>query len=206
MSGVLKKSLSVSLAVACCLQLSASAVSDVAEESRRALEGVVKANATHNVSMQAFGKEQREAIARGDYQIPIEDEDSISVPDNWKVIYPNTTPIFIGEVEVEASVADDLDERIKGLSDTPYLPENVVKLFVFGTYGTHSIWMKDMNYSIDIIWANKEGEIVHIEESISPETFPKSFGSPINAWYVVETSSGFVERNNIETGDLIQVP
>lgn len=144
------------------------------------------------------------AVARGEFEIrPATTTPEVTA--DWRVIYPDTIPMTIGTVPVLASVADSLPERIRGLSGTPYLPDNVVKLFVFGTNGTHSIWMKDMNYAIDILWVSEQGEIVHIEESVAPETYPESFGSPIPAWYVVETISGFVATHNIVTGDRVAV-
>jgi len=148
--------------------------------------------------------EVRKAVARGEYEIR-DNGTQIVDPNDWQKIYPNTVSVMIGSTSVRASVANTLAERIKGLSGTPFLPDNVVKLFVFGVYGTHEIWMKDMNYPIDIIWADKEGIIVHIEQKIPPETFPKSFGSPTPAWYVVETATGFVSANNISLGDKISI-
>jgi uncharacterized membrane protein (UPF0127 family) len=151
--------------------------------------------------------EVRAAVARGEYQIPVEDEtEQEAETENWQAIYPNTIPMTIGSVVVRASVADTLTKRIKGLSDTPYLPDNVVKLFAFGVPGSHSIWMKDMNYAIDILWVAEEGEIVHIEENISPDTFPTSFASPVPAWFVIEANAGFVAQNEITVGDEIILP
>ena len=86
-------------------------------------------------------QEVRDAVARGEYEKPVVDEQTNISPENWRAIYPTTVPLTIGSTTVEASVADTLPERIKGLSDTPFLPEHVVKLFVFGTAGNHSIWM-----------------------------------------------------------------
>lgn len=151
--------------------------------------------------------EIRESVARGDYQIPDEPADgTVTKTQDWQEIYPNTIQITIGSVVVQASVADTLSKRITGLSDTPYLPDEVVKLFAFGTPGAHSIWMKDMNYALDILWAAEEGEIVHIEENVSPDTFPTSFSSPTPAWYVVEANAGFVEKNQIAIGDEVVIP
>ena len=124
--------------------------------------------------------ELRNAVARGEYEIREEPTvaDSESQED-WRRYYPSTIPVTIGSSSVLASVADSLPERIKGLSDTPYLPDGVVKLFVFGAEGSHAIWMKDMNYALDIIWVSKAGEIVHIEEQVDPDTYPSSFESPV---------------------------
>ena len=154
----------------------------------------------------------RERVANGEFEIRPDEQALVggaatsSDQSNWRSIYPNTVPIMVGTAMVQASVADTLSSRIKGLSCTPYLPDNVVKLFAFGVSGTHSIWMKDMLYSIDIIWAAQDGTIVHIEEAVSPDTFPTSFASPTPAWFVVEANEGFVAEQNIVVGDSITLP
>jgi len=152
-------------------------------------------------SVQVKQQEVLARVARGDYNIPVSTEKEEVQREDWQIIYPGTIPVMIGEAKVLASVADTLPTRIKGLSNTPFLPDNVVKIFAFGTAGEHSIWMKNMNYPIDIIWADEAGIIVHIEENISPDTYPESFSSPVPAWFVVETNAGFVSENSIKIGD-----
>jgi len=151
----------------------------------------------------------RADVAAGKFEIrdtPPIDQVSTATSTNWQLIYPDVIPMTLGGVPVQVSVADEMSERIKGLSGTPYLPDDVVKLFVFGTLGTHSIWMKDMNYALDILWATKDGVIVHIEQDVSPDTFPRSFSSPTPAWFVIETNSGFVAEYGIELGDELVLP
>lgn len=155
-------------------------------------------------------EEIKDAVARGEYQIPLESEDSSTldaedVQSDWRVHYPVTVPLSIGSTSVRASVADSLPERIKGLSDTPYLPEGLVKLFAFGVEGTHSIWMKDMKYPIDILWVAKSGEVIHFEENVSPDSYPESYGPPSPAWYVIEANAGFVASSSIMLGDVVAV-
>lgn len=168
--------------------------------------------------------ELREAVARGEYEIRPEestsatelgsdetvdltvDTSSDTGQKDWRRYYPATVPIVIGETTVMASVADTLPERIQGLSNTPYLPDGVVKMFVFGALGTHSIWMKDMLYPIDIIWVSEEGVILHVEADVSPDTYPTSFSSPsANAWFVIEANAGFAEKYTIKKGDKVLV-
>lgn len=154
----------------------------------------------------------RAEVAAGEFEIPDVDPMQVAAdedkndPVNWRRFYPITVPITLAGVPMLASVADTMSTRIKGLSDTPYLPDNVVKLFAFGVPGSHSIWMKDMNYPLDIIWIAEEGEIVHIEENVSPDTFPESFSSPVPAWFVVETNAGFVAENQVQVGDELVIP
>lgn len=146
-----------------------------------------------------------DAVARGEYEIRPSPTATPSDTPDWRVLYPDTVPIVIGEVTMLASIADTLPERIQGLSNTPYLPDNVVKLFVFGVNGAHSIWMKDMNYALDILWVSEAGEIVHIEEDVAPESFPESFSSPTPAWYVIEANAGFVKANTIDVGQKVSI-
>lgn len=149
----------------------------------------------------------RAEVAAGAFEIP--DEATAPISDNqddWRRYYPNTVAVTLGGVPVQASVADTMSSRIKGLSDTPYLPDDVIKLFAFGVPGSHSIWMKDMNYAIDILWIAQAGEVVHIEEDVSPDTFPESFASATPAWFVVEANAGFVATHGIELGDELVLP
>jgi len=155
----------------------------------------------------------RQRVADGEFEIRPETQPTLATTTNangdqtnWRSIYPNTVPMVIGGVQVQASVADTLSSRIKGLSNTPYLPDKVVKLFAFGVGGSHSIWMKDMLYPLDIIWTAQDGVIVYIEADVSPDSFPESFASPTPAWFVIEANAGFVAENKIEVGDAVTIP
>jgi uncharacterized membrane protein (UPF0127 family) len=126
---------------------------------------------------------------------------------HWQDIYPNTKSMKINDVSVNASIAKTWSERITGLSGTPYLPLEVVKLFVFDSPGRHSIWMKDMRYAIDILWVSGDGVIVHIEKGASPESYPEeSFSPDRDAYYVIEAKAGFVDEYRISEGDSVVLP
>lgn len=139
---------------------------------------------------------------------PIVNETEIVESDSndWRTIYPNPQPMQIGSHEVLASVAKTMSERITGLSGTSFLPEELVKLFIFDAPGLHSIWMKDMNYSLDIIWVDKNYKIVHIEENVSPESFPNFYTPKVPAQYVIETNAGFVAQKGIKLGETVVLP
>ena len=126
--------------------------------------------------------------------------------DHWEVIYPGSQKMKIKDLIVDASVAKTWPERIRGLSGTPYLPDNLVKLFIFDTPAFHSIWMKDMLYPIDIMWVNADNNIIHIEEEEMPESYPSMFVPETPALYVIEAAAGFVSTNKIEIGDKIILP
>lgn len=89
---------------------------------------------------------------------------------------------------------------MRGLSGTATLPEDMGMFFVFPADGHHGIWMKQMKYPIDIIWLDSVLKVVHIEEQISPLTFPKTFHPETAARYVLEVPSGFAAHNKIAVG------
>jgi uncharacterized membrane protein (UPF0127 family) len=107
----------------------------------------------------------------------------------------------IGETIVTLDLADTDAKRIKGLSGIASMPKNHGMLFIFDETSEHGIWMKDMNFSLDIIWLNEFSEVIYIERNVSPDTFPKVFGKNFKSRYVLEFNAGFVSRNNIKTGD-----
>ncbi|MBY0309992.1 DUF192 domain-containing protein [Patescibacteria group bacterium] len=120
--------------------------------------------------------------------------------------FPVRYPMQIGTTAVEASVATSLPDRVRGLSGTKNLPDSVVKLFIFETDEPHGIWMKDMNYPIDILWVDGTGTIVHIAPNTLPDTYPESFSSPVPARYVIEAVAGFVAKHNVAVGTRVELP
>jgi uncharacterized membrane protein (UPF0127 family) len=93
--------------------------------------------------------------------------------------------------------------REKGLGGRKSIEENEVMVFVFDEIARHYFWMKDMQFSIDIVWLNKDKEVVHIERNISPDTFPQSFGPSIDSKYVLEFKAGTANTFGIKIGDKI---
>lgn len=109
----------------------------------------------------------------------------------------------ISNITLNVEVADTDMERTRGLSGKERLDENDGMLFVFDKEGYYGIWMKDMNFPIDIAWLDKDKKIAHMEENVLPETYPKVFNSPIPSLYVLEVSAEFLGKNNIKIGDLV---
>lgn len=80
--------------------------------------------------------------------------------------------------------------RHKGLSGRASLPSDRAMLFVFEQSGRHCFWMKGMQFPIDIIWLDKNKEVVHIKQNVTPESYPESFCPTQDARYVVEANAG----------------
>jgi uncharacterized membrane protein (UPF0127 family) len=152
------------------------------------------------------------------YQMPTDNQTSIQTPENVtadsrteeeKVIaswYAPLTSFTFGRISLQASIADTDAERAQGLSDTPYIPAGIAKVFIFDSAQQWSFWMKDMNYSIDIFWLDADGHVVHVVENASPDTYPDiSFVPPVPAKYVIETKAGFAAENNIGVGAIANI-
>lgn len=114
-------------------------------------------------------------------------------------------PWRIGSESVYASLATTPEARTLGLSYTTALPPDIAKVFIFDTDERWSFWMKEMQYPIAIAWISATGTIVHIEASVSPDTYPNSFTPPLPARYVIETVPGFWNRAGLAVGDTIDM-
>lgn len=101
-------------------------------------------------------------------------------------------------------VADTASEQQKGLGGRETLGTDEGMLFVFAENSSHSIWMKDMKFSIDIIWIDETKKIVNIASNISPETYPESFSSPVPSKYVLEMVAGTSARKNLSVGTQLE--
>ncbi len=114
--------------------------------------------------------------------------------------------VTIGSTEIEVEVADSLEELMQGLSGRTSLEEGKGMLFVFESESDWGIWMKDMLFPIDIIWARADGTIIAIAKEITPDTYPDSFyPDEPHALYVLEVPAGFVDRHGIADGMKIMV-
>jgi len=109
----------------------------------------------------------------------------------------------IANTNIDVLLALDEEKRVLGLGFKENLDENSGMFFVFEHKDYYGIWMKDMLFPIDILWIDEAGKIVHIEENISPETYPKIFYPKEKARYVLEVNAGFVEKNTILIGEMV---
>lgn len=95
-------------------------------------------------------------------------------------------------------IADEEAERIQGLSGREPLNHNEGMLFVFDEPQEICLWMKDMRFSIDILWFNEHKQLIQVKNNISPDTYPDSFCSTKPAKYVLELSAGSAERKGLQ--------
>lgn len=115
----------------------------------------------------------------------------ISLTDNkQRMLAPN------GFMTIE--IADTPDSRFTGLSNRDSLDSDTGLMFVFDkSSNNHCLVMRDMNFSIDMIWLNEQKEVITVTPDVSPETYPKVFCPSEPAKYALEINSGQAERYGI---------
>ena len=109
--------------------------------------------------------------------------------------------IVIAEHPFKADIARTAADLQHGLSDSPQIAADQAMVFIFPTVSKWGIWMKDMNYPIDILWLDEAKKVQHIVEVAQPDSYPEtSFYPPSDARYVIELKSGTVKDKRITIG------
>lgn len=82
------------------------------------------------------------------------------------------------------------------------MSKNEGMLFLYENSDRQCIWMKDMKFNIDIIWADRDKTITHLESNVSPQTYPKNFcGGLAPNSYVIELNGGVATEAGLKIGD-----
>jgi len=111
--------------------------------------------------------------------------------------------LAIGHYRYRLQVVSNSAARAKGLGGRTSLPANQGMLFVYPQQQTLCFWMKDMRFSVDMIWTDAQQQVTHIAADIAPQTYPKQFCAP--GEYVIELRAGQVQANGLSTGQYLQL-
>ncbi len=113
-----------------------------------------------------------------------------------KVFFPDGTAIT-----AELAVTDE--ERQRGLMYREKINADQGMLFIFKEESIKSFWMKNMKFSIDIIWLDREKRIIHIERRVPscPEEPCPTYSSRIPAMYILEMKAGSADQNKLKLYD-----
>ncbi len=111
--------------------------------------------------------------------------------------------IKVDDLVLEVQIADTEPRRVRGLMFQDQMPYDQGMIFVFNEPGIYSLWMLNMQFSLDMIWFDENGSIVHIEQNVPPcktATEIMACQSVIpsaEAVYILEVTSGFIKEFNI---------
>jgi uncharacterized membrane protein (UPF0127 family) len=147
-----------------------------------------------------------------------------NIPENTALTFMATTTVTANGNHFLAYKAVTEEERIRGLSGTVPLASTSAMLFVFPADDKWGIWMKDMQYPIDVVWLDNRGSVVDMKENMSTTScrselnckmfFPGVirediadlvvlYQKALPSRYVIEFPVGTIEKTKLKTGQRI---
>lgn len=116
--------------------------------------------------------------------------------------FPREAIVNLGGHQLYSKIAENAFERSRGLSGVQSLKDNESLVFVFEepTIEEAGIWMKGMNFPLDIIYIDDAGLVNTIYEDVKPDTYPTVYYPNAPAKYVVEVKAGFVKKAKVNIG------
>lgn len=120
--------------------------------------------------------------------------------------YKNFNEVLIdnGEklIKVSAEIADDNEERMRGLMFREKLNEDEGMFLVFDDEEDLTFWMKNTLIPLDMIFIDENLKIVDVKYAVPCKEEPCAlYRSSKPAKYVLEVNGNFTGRNNISIGD-----
>lgn len=116
----------------------------------------------------------------------------------------NNATVTINEQSFKVEVADEDEERIKGLSDRKSLDKDKGMIFVFDEKDKYGFWMKNVNFPLDLIYIsdNKIADIVkNAEPKAKDATDIQIYTPKEEANYVLEINGGLSDEFGFEIGN-----
>lgn len=106
--------------------------------------------------------------------------------------------------KMDLAYAKTIEEKNRGLSGLPCLPLQTAMVFYFDTPDYYGIWMKDMNFAIDVMWLDAQRKVVHIEKNMTPQSYPKVYKPQAPALFAIEMNVGAIDLQQITVGTTLQ--
>ena len=120
-------------------------------------------------------------------------------------IQPPSTTLKTDAKTYTLMIANTDAGRQRGLGGRASLASDRGMIFVFDEAGTECFWMKDMQFSLDMIWLSNDKKITKIETNVTPATYPKQFCGDETTRYVIELNAGEAERAGLHVGMVLSL-
>jgi len=108
--------------------------------------------------------------------------------------------VRLHDTTYQLEIADSEKARAKGLSGRRSIDTKSAMLFVFPTPQKACFWMKDMHFSIDIVWLDEQKRVSKLLSGASPGSYPTSYCSDTTTKYVLEFPAGTIKQQGIQQG------
>lgn len=129
------------------------------------------------------------------------DDDLFPGYDMTNVLVQSTEGDTLGWVRT--AIADTGSKRFTGLSDTDSLPEQYGMLFTYEEVDDRRFVMREMDFGIDIIYADDDGEIttIHHAEKPGPDEDGSNQVYPGRGQYVLEVNYDWTTARGVTVSD-----
>ncbi|CAA7625669.1 conserved hypothetical protein [Candidatus Terasakiella magnetica] len=102
-------------------------------------------------------------------------------------------------------LASTPEQLSQGLMFRKTLAADAGMLFDFGPPKSVAMWMKNTLIPLDMLFMDREGRIIHVEEYAVPGTLlPRGPSEPVRA--VLEVAAGTSRRLGLRAGDTVEHP
>ncbi len=113
--------------------------------------------------------------------------------------------VTIDGQKIDAAIADTSALQELGLGNRDGLPQGEGMLFIFTVDKEYAFWMKDMHFSIDMVWISAAGNIIYMAQDVSPATYPENFVPTSPARYVLELPADYAAQHGFKIGDSVKL-
>ncbi len=113
-----------------------------------------------------------------------------------------TRRLTVDDTTYNLEIASASADQERGLSGRRGLPVDAGMLFEHTTVAERCIWMKDMQFAIDIVWTDTEKRIIKVMADVRPDTYPQAFCA--DAQYVIELKAGEAAQRQLRPGQVLQ--
>lgn len=133
-------------------------------------------------------------------ELPLKGAEAIQFKKQGELSFTDSTGGFISQIDIE--IAEDDNSRTQGLMYRYKMKENQGMFFIFPYQTYQSFWMRNTVMPLDIIFVNKDNDIVKVHRNAEPYD-ESAYPSNAPAIYVVEVNAGYTKSYNINEGDKI---
>lgn len=116
----------------------------------------------------------------------------------------NNKKVCFKENCYSVEIANTQEQREKGLMFREKIEKNQGMLFINESEGIYPVWMKNMNFPLDIVWLDKDMKTVYIYKNAQPcANECQNIVPDKMAQYIVEINAGEADKNKVKTGDIL---
>jgi uncharacterized membrane protein (UPF0127 family) len=113
--------------------------------------------------------------------------------------------LYIGSEKFTVEIADTVQKQTRGMMFRKEVADDFGMLFVYDREDYHGFWMKNCFLNLDIIYLNKDKQVVDMYINVPPcKKEPcKSYVTRVPAQYVLELRGNRARELNLQPGDSV---